>query len=115
MKHQLSLPDDIVGPEFIKLRDGEEEVVWLDQYLTVAQWRLAQQFAVKGDTQHTLRQFRMATLMLERADRDGLPEDAVLCQRSSRCRHWVEGADGIVRYRDKLKKPNLSVVENPLG
>jgi hypothetical protein len=111
----------IPGPEFIKFRDGEKELVCLDKYLTVAQWRLAQQFASKGDDQHTLQQFRMATLLLEMADRNGLPEDAVLAPTLFQeprddpgpygARHWVKGADDIVRYRDK--QPNLSVVEKP--
>ena len=72
---QLSLPDEIPGPSFIQ--DAQDR--WsLPDWLTVAQWREAQQATIQGDDKHTLRQFRMATLMLEVADRHGVPEDAIL-------------------------------------
>src|SRR6516164_5577457 len=79
----------LYGPEFIRLTPGpisEDTCYAVPERLTVADWRVAQLAAVDGegiggdgepDDSHSLRQFRMATLVLAMAERDGLPEDAV--------------------------------------
>jgi hypothetical protein len=106
------------------LIDGVDGVSWcLDSkrrifaayFLTRAEWRKMQQAAVKGDKKHTLRQFRMATLLLELADRSGLPEDAVLMptlgfrSKDFTLEALVHGADGVWR----VKQPGVVIDLRP--
>jgi hypothetical protein len=56
------------------------------QILTVADWREARAFAIKGDDKHTLSQFRAATLFIELAEHYGIAETAVLMEQLDKTR-----------------------------
>ena len=82
-----------------------DTIIAVPEKLTVAEWRQAQQVAIKDYDQHALRQFKMATLMLELAASESVPDDALLMPslgfgRIKADDPWfVRGADGFVRGR----------------
>jgi hypothetical protein len=112
---KLEVADDIPGPEFIRLtvrrRGSVGSVFATPDTLTVAEWRDAQQVTVEGDDKNTLRQFRMATMMLELAARHSVPDDVILMPtlgwRSDRASdlkadpRFVLGADGGLRWKQE--------------
>ena len=122
------------GPEFIKLTSEpiSGDTIFADAArLTVADWRKAQLAAIDGEgvdgdgdpvdsdeDEHSLRQFRMATLVLVMAEEDGLPEDAIAlptlgCPRAVEVvggnPDYMQGVDGIWRRRDN--KPDLQLIQ----
>ena len=115
----------IDGPEFIRMTSHSETTLWaLADRLTVADWRVAQRAAIHSagdsdpdddpddDELHSLRQFRMATLVLAMAERDGLPEDAIALPTlrfpkaievmEATPQLHMQGADGIWRHQKQL-------------
>jgi len=115
------------GVEFVRLTTGPisgDTIFALPTRLTVADWRQAQVAAIDGEgvdgdgnpvesheDWHSLGQFRMATLVLAMAERDGLPEDAVALptlrfpkavEVVAANPNYMQGADGIWRQREQL-------------
>ena len=111
------------GPEFIKLTPDPisgDTIFALSDRLTVADWRAAQLAALDGegiggdgepDDEHSLRQFRMATLVLAMAEQDELPEDGVALPTLQFPQavkvvaanpNYMQDADGIWRQREQL-------------
>ena len=120
---QLALPEGISGPQYIRLTINGEEHWALPIFLTVAQWREAQQATVTDNDKHTLKQFRMATIMLEYASQHGVPDDVVLMpsmgmmdghdfKADPRFFLDVNGGWRLNETFDKFKKPDLAVIES---
>jgi hypothetical protein len=66
-------PQEMLGPQFIELADGK----WvLPEWMTTEQWIEAREVG-RGDDEHSLLQFRLATLVLEKAERYGLLREGV--------------------------------------
>jgi hypothetical protein len=67
-------PQGMLGPQFIELADGR----WaLPELMTAAQWIEAREVGRMGDDEHSLLQFRLATMVLENAERNGLLHEGV--------------------------------------
>jgi hypothetical protein len=65
----------IGAPTFIEI---DEDVWCLAERLSVEDWRKARDFSIRRDDKHSLSQFRLATLLLEDAQRYNLQEGACL-------------------------------------
>jgi hypothetical protein len=98
---------EIKVPQYIQLENDH----WaLAEFLTVALWREAKRAAVKGNDKHTLLQFRWATLLLEKAEQRGIPEDVCLLP-------WLEEGKEVKppwppSDASKQPKPELRLVDS---
>jgi hypothetical protein len=97
MRRQKQNPNEYIGPDFIQIDDK-----WaLPEHLTVDMWIEARQ-AANGDDKHSLRQFKMATLMLEAAEQYGL-----LQHRGS----LMQVLDQVGAYKPAKPKADLKLVD----